>query len=152
MATKKARKKSKTRVNKSAKKSVRRTKKPVDLVQVRENINDLVGNSAKDIASEVIKVAKTGQLASAKYLFEAVGLYPATEQTEARPEHSLAHTLLTRMGLPLDPVVCGEELVSAVSPSAKSLGNEATVPGVVEEEPGGEHEKEHSAAPTKSEE
>src|ERR1022692_155351 len=49
------------------------TKKPVDLVRVREIITNPVGNSAKDIATGVIEVAKAGQLASAKYLFEAVG-------------------------------------------------------------------------------
>ena len=67
----------------------------------------------------MIKVALTGQLATAKYLFEAVGLYPPTEQTVARPiETSLAHTLLTRMGLPLTPVACDEEFVPAALTSA----------------------------------
>ena len=83
-----------------------KAKKPVDLAKVRESINNLVGASARVIASEVIKVAKKGQLAPAKYLFEAVGLYPATEETSVRPiETTLAHTLLTRMGIPLEPVV-----------------------------------------------
>jgi len=92
------------------KKGVVGTKKPVDMVQLRENINKLVGESAKDIATKVIEVAKTGQLASAKYLFEAVGLYPATEETRAKaPEDSLAYTLLRRMGLPTEPVICDED-------------------------------------------
>ncbi len=85
--------------------SVKRNKKSKDVVQVRENINDLVKDSAEDIATEVIKAAKTGQLASAKYLFEAVGLYPPTEET--RPtlkEDSVAHTLLRRLGLPTEPL------------------------------------------------
>ena len=94
----------------SAKKRAPSKKKGKDIVQVRENINELVKDSAKDIATEVIKVAKTGQLASAKYLFEAAGIYPATEQAAVNPiERSLAHTLLTRMGLPLEPVVVDEE-------------------------------------------
>jgi hypothetical protein len=89
---------------------------PVDMVAVRENINNLVGASARDIAIEVIKVAMTGQLATAKYLFEAVGLYPATEETSVRPiETTLAHTLLTRMGIPLEPVVYEEDLTPAVT-------------------------------------
>jgi len=65
--------KGKRTAKQSEKKSVVGTKKPVDMVQLRENINNLVGESAKDIATKVIEVAKTGQLASAKYLFEAVG-------------------------------------------------------------------------------
>jgi hypothetical protein len=90
--------------------------KPADMVAVRENINDLVKNSAEFIATKVIEVARTGQLASAKYLFEAVGLYPATEETEATPvKDTLAHSLLTRMGLPLDPVVTDEDMVKPMS-------------------------------------
>jgi hypothetical protein len=102
--------KGKRTAKQSEKKSVVGTKKPVDMVQLRENINNLVGESAKDIATKVIEVAKTGQLASAKYLFEAVGLYPATEETRAKaPEDSLAYTLLRRMGLPTEPVICDED-------------------------------------------
>src|SRR5580693_280904 len=116
----------------SAKKRAPSKKKGKDIAQVRENINELVKDSAKDIATEVIKVAKTGQLASAKYLFEAAGIYPATEQAAANPiERSLAHTLLRRMGLPLDPVVCDEEPASPLSPpDAKGMNNEAVKPGV----------------------
>jgi len=102
--------KGKRTAKRSEKKSVVGTKKPVDMVRLRENITNLVGESAKDIATKVIEVAKTGQLASAKYLFEAVGLYPATEETRAKaPEDSLAYTLLRRMGLPTEPVICDED-------------------------------------------
>ena len=89
--------------------------KPVDMERVREDINNLVGESATVIAIKLIDVAKTGQLATAKYLFEVVGLYPATEQTATRAvDKSLAHTLLTRFGLPLEPVITDEEMVPAV--------------------------------------
>jgi hypothetical protein len=101
---------SKKTAKKSAKKSVRSPKKPVDIVRMRENIKNLVGNSAEDIANKMIEFAKSGQLASVKYLFEAVGLYPATEETNAKPpEDSLAYTLLRRMGLPTVPVICDED-------------------------------------------
>jgi hypothetical protein len=104
--------KQKSMKKQSANKSAVGKKKPVDMVRVRENINNLVGNSAKEIAAKVIEVAKTGQLASAKYLFEAVGLYPATEETQAKPpEDSLAFTLLKRMGLPTEPVICDDDLL-----------------------------------------
>ena len=79
-------------------------KKPVDLVKVRESILDLVGSSAEIIARKVIEGAIAGQLASVKYLFEAVGLYPGTEETMAPPEDSVAHDLLVRLGLPTEAV------------------------------------------------
>jgi hypothetical protein len=151
-AKKSAKKLVKKAVKKSAKKSAAKsspkTKKPVNMARVRENINNLVGASAKDIAVEVIRVAKTGQLASAKYLFEAVGLYPATEGTAATPiEHSLAHTLLTRMGLPLDPVICDEDPVPAVLPSdVKSTSAENPMAGAAEDAEDGE-EQEHGEEP-----
>ncbi len=88
----------------------------------------------------MIKVAKTGQLASANYLFEATGLYPATEQTSARPiETTLAHTLLTRMGLPLEPVICDEEPpVVRLSSTAKAESQATAAPSVEEEVPDAE--------------
>ena len=128
MSTKKAKAKGKATAKKTkAKRSAPKAKKGKDIVEVRENIKHLVKESAELIASKVIEVAKMGQLASAKYLFEATGLYPATEQTEPRPiETSLAHTLLTRMGLPLEPVICDEDappaMASAAGESAANVG------------------------------
>ena len=114
-------------------------KKGKDVVEVRESINELVMDSAVAIAVGVIEVAKTGQLAPAKYLFEAAGIYPVSEQTAMRPiETSLAHTLLTRMGLPLDPVICSEDPVSALLKSDAKGATETARPMVVEEVPEGE--------------
>jgi hypothetical protein len=117
VSVKKAKSKSKAAAKKSAKKKgAAKINKPADMVAVRENINDLVRDSAEFIASKVIEVARTGQLASAKYLFEAVGLYPATEETAPTPiKDTLAHTLLTRMGLPLEPVITDEDMVKPIS-------------------------------------
>jgi hypothetical protein len=112
VSVKKAKGKGKSTAKKAAakKKPAPAAKKNADMERVRENINTLVKNSARKIATEVIKAARTGQLASARYLFEAVGLYPASEQSEARPlETTMAHQLLTRMGIPLEPVVQDED-------------------------------------------
>ena len=85
------------------------------MVQVRENITNLVGDAAEEIAMSVIDVAMNGQLAaaqlaSAKYLYEMAGLYPATEETGGKPgEDSLARTLLDRIGPPTKPVVDAED-------------------------------------------
>jgi hypothetical protein len=85
-------------------------KKAPDALQVRENISELVRGSAEEIAKKVIADAVGGQLASAKYLFEATGLYPPTEETTAMPEEdSLAYTLLQRLGLPVEPVITDED-------------------------------------------
>jgi hypothetical protein len=100
----------KPRKEAAAKEVAAAKKEGTDVVELRESINELVKESAKAIAIGVIEVAKSGQLAPAKYLFEAAGIYPVMEQTAMRPiETSLAHTLLTRMGLPLEPVICDED-------------------------------------------
>ena len=140
---KKAKGKVKRTAKKSVSKRVRRTKKPMDIARVRENITNLVGDSAEDIATEVIKVAKTGQLAPAKYLFEVAGLYPATEETAAKPEDSLAHTLLMRMGLPTEPVVCDEDpLPAAVTSGVKGKAGVMTRPWGEEGDQGDELKEE----------
>jgi hypothetical protein len=145
VSVKKAKAKGKSTAKKAAEKTTPDTKKGKDILQVRENINDLVKNSAEDIAIEVIKVAMTGQLATAKYLFEAVGLYPATEETTVRPiETSLAHTLLTRMGLPLEPVICDEDAGPAVISAARVPAAKAMDAG--EENPTGEGHEEQAPA------
>jgi hypothetical protein len=109
MSVKKAKGKSKAAAKKSAAKKAA-TNEGKNIVEVRGNIDNLVKDAAELIAIEVIKVALTGQLATAKYLFEAIGLYPATEITAPTPVvGSLAHTLLKRMGLPTEPVICEEE-------------------------------------------
>ena len=155
MSVKKAKGKGKSAAKRAAgEKGTPKANKQVDMGQVRENINNLVGNSARKIAIEVIKVALTGQLATAKYLFEAVGLYPPTEQTEVRPiETTMAHQLLTRMGLPLEPVVCDEDETPAVLSAVKCAVTKAieVADEVADEDPGAERD-EHKLLPAEGEE
>ena len=128
MSVKKAKEKGKSTAKKAAaNKDTSKANKALDVAEVRENISDLVKASAALIAASVIEVAtRTGQLASAKYLFESVGIYPATEQTEARPiETTMAHQLLTRMGIPLEPVVCDEDSVVVVTSALKAPATKA---------------------------
>lgn len=129
MGVKKAKGKGKAAAKQSAAKtSAAKKKRGKDIVEVRGNIDNLVKDSAVKIATEVIKVALTGQLATAKYLFEAIGLYPATEQTAPTPVvGSLAHTLLKRMGLPTEPVICEEdETAPVVTGDVKGANHETT--------------------------
>jgi hypothetical protein len=129
----------KPRKEAAAKEVAAAKKEGTDVVELRESINELVKESAKAIAIGVIEVAKSGQLAPAKYLFEAAGIYPVTEQMAMRPiETSLAHTLLTRMGLPLEPVICDEDPFPAglTSDAKVAIGTarEMVVEGIPEEE------------------
>jgi hypothetical protein len=83
------------------------SKELVDMARVRKDISNMVGNSATEIAAGMISAALAGELAPARYLFEMAGLYPATAEIEAMDpeEDSLAHILLKRMGLPIEPVI-----------------------------------------------
>ena len=76
---------------------------PKDLVEARKGISDAVRVSAASIVAGLIAKAEKGEAAPARYLFEMVGLYPATVETSSKPEDSLAYTLLQRMGLEPDP-------------------------------------------------
>ncbi len=69
-----------------------------------------------------------GQLAPVKYLFEAMGLYPATEISETKPDkESLAHTLMRNLKLPESPIVNEDD--NEDDEDADS-GNPPVVPGV----------------------
>jgi hypothetical protein len=85
-------------------------KVPVDFVEARKNIATLVRMSVNEIVVQFIELAKRGEVGPAKYLFEVCGLYPATAETSAKPENSLAYSLLKRLGLPTDPVVCEDDV------------------------------------------
>lgn len=75
---------------------------PKDMLEARKSISDFVRGSAMGIIDALIQKAEDGEVGPAKYLFEMVGLYPATEETSSKPEDSLAYTLLQRMGLPTE--------------------------------------------------
>ena len=93
--TSKARKKSK-RAPSVAKKAL----KQVDLGAVREQITNLVGNRAVEMVEITMDEVDKGHYLAMKYLFEMVGLCPATTPEEALQEDSLAKTLLRRLRLP----------------------------------------------------
>jgi len=81
------------------------SRKPADMVLVRENIRNMVWNSAETIIVGLIAAARKGELAAARYLFEAAGLHPAAEGNNPPEENSLAYSLLKQLGLPTEPVV-----------------------------------------------
>ena len=93
--TSKARKGSK-RAPSASKKALKR----VDLGVIREKITNLVGNRALDMVETTMAEVDKGHYLAMKYLFEMVGLCPATGPEEALQEDSLASTLLRRLRLP----------------------------------------------------
>jgi hypothetical protein len=76
---------------------------PKNIAEARETTLRMVRESTPGIVAGLITAAKGGQVASAKYLFELAGLYPAVNDTSAEEkEESLAYTLLKRLGLDTD--------------------------------------------------
>jgi hypothetical protein len=66
---------------------------------LRQQIAKLVTDDALDMVRKTIDHAKNGQYQALKYLFEMVGLYPATTDEETPQEDSLAKILLKRLGI-----------------------------------------------------
>jgi hypothetical protein len=83
---------------------------PVDLVEVRKEISNIVGARAAELAKAVLAEGTKGQLALVKYFFEVSGLYPASENHEAESdEESLAHMLMRKLDLPKTPRISEDE-------------------------------------------
>ena len=62
------------------------TKAPVDFAEVQRTLQRWYEILRTILVSRSIEVARIGQLAPAKYRFEAVGLYPPRAETLAKPE------------------------------------------------------------------
>ena len=75
-----------------------------DLAEIRRQINDIVGHGAVGMVEATIDQVGKGHYLGMKYLFEMIGLYPATSNEEAPTEDSLAAILLRRLGLPDAPM------------------------------------------------
>jgi hypothetical protein len=72
---------------------------PVDMEKVREEIAQLVGNSALKMVQSTIEHVQGGKYAAMKFLFQIVGLYPAPKKQEDDSEDTIATLLLERLGL-----------------------------------------------------
>jgi hypothetical protein len=93
--------------------------KSVDIASIRQAMMRLVAHQAGNMVKAVIEEAKKGHSIALKYLFEMIGLYPATlesEQNEKR-EMSLAELFCRELGLPMH------------APEAQSGEAEAAEPG-----------------------
>ena len=96
------------------------TRKPVDLAEIRQQIVNLVGNDAIGMVETTIEEVGKGHYLGMKYLFEMVGLYPASGDEGARVPDSMGAMLMRRLGLaeppmPEEKVTKDEQTPSAVS-------------------------------------
>jgi hypothetical protein len=72
-----------------------------DLSALRGQITDLVARNAVAMVQQAIDaVNEEGQYQAIKYLFEMIGLYPASAAEDAPLQESLVKTLLHHLGLP----------------------------------------------------
>lgn len=79
-------------------------RKAPDLAEIRRHIADIVGNGAVGMVETTIDQVGKGHYLGMKYLFEMIGLYPATSTDAATAEDSLAATLLRTLGIPDPPI------------------------------------------------
>jgi hypothetical protein len=76
---------------------------PVDIAQVRDQIRQAVGSQAIDMVNAAVKGVKSGHYLAMKYLFEIVGIYPASASAGSTEEDSLGKILLRNLGI--DPEI-----------------------------------------------
>ena len=75
--------------------------KEKDQEGLRRKIKHSVSKAATAMVESTIEHAQDGQYQAMKYLFEMIGLFPATAAPEEeQQEDSLAAILLDRMGIP----------------------------------------------------
>jgi hypothetical protein len=96
-------------VKKSTKKTRQRTFQPVaakpveleamNMVGLRGHISNLVCADAVEMVSATIGQVHDGHYQAMKYLFEMIGLFPATTAPDAPQEDPLARILLRRLGI-----------------------------------------------------
>ena len=70
---------------------------PVDLAEIRQQITNLVGHDAVSMVESAIEEVNNGHHLGMKYLFELIGLYPATAADAAPVQDSMAATLLRHL-------------------------------------------------------
>ena len=72
----------------------------MDLVEIRQQIANLVGNDAVGMVEVTMEEVEKGHYLGMKYLFEMIGLYPAVGEDGVVVPDTMAAILLRRLGLP----------------------------------------------------
>jgi hypothetical protein len=97
--------------SKDARSAPKKPLKHVELAPIQEHITNLVANRAIKMVDNTIAEVNKGHYLAMKYLFEMIGLFPATTPTETIEEDSLAKTLMRRLGLP-EETTPGTEVIA----------------------------------------
>gem|GEM_PF-2037713 len=101
--------------------------KPADLGAIRKKIASVVADEALDMVNNAIAEVHKGQHTSMKYLFELVGLYPASAEEEGPVDDSLIATLLRRLGFPEQTAEEGAAPAGDVRTSDEKAAAEGTI-------------------------
>ena len=99
---------------------------PVEIAQVREKIKRVVGNQAVQMVETAIAGVGKGNYLAMKYLFEMVGIYPATIPAEPDSQDSLAKILLRNLGIEQEPDPETASPQTKVTGDSLSTANDAT--------------------------
>ncbi len=103
---------------------------PVVISEVRGKIIRIVGNQAVAMVESTIAKVGAGHFLAMKYLFEMVGLFPATATVDPESEDSLSRTLLRNLGLLEENGVQELGLQTKVTKEKCSTADEATAHAV----------------------
>jgi hypothetical protein len=98
------------------------SRKPVDLAEIRQQITNLVGNDAVGMVEITMEEVGKGHYLGMKYLFEMIGLYPATGEEGALVPDSMATILMRRLGLP--ETATPEQIVTKDQETAAAVSDE----------------------------
>lgn len=71
----------------------------MDKEALRDHISNLVCADAVEMVKTTVERVKQGQYPAMKYLFEMIGLFPATATPDKPQEDSLAGMLLKQLGI-----------------------------------------------------
>jgi hypothetical protein len=111
-----------TKVRKRRKKGTsipRNALKRVDLGVIGEQITNLVGHRAIKMVEITMDEVDKGHYLAMKYLFEMIGLCPATAPQPALQQDSLAETLLRRLRIPEEECAGSEVTKECVADAAE---------------------------------
>lgn len=76
----------------------------IDLAEIRRRITGLVSSGAVGMVENTIEEVGKGHYLGMKYLFEMIGLYPASPTEDTSTQDSMAATLMRRLGIPEAPM------------------------------------------------
>jgi hypothetical protein len=96
----------------------------MDLMEIRQQIANLVGNDAVGMVEVTMEEVEKGHYLGMKYLFEMIGLSPAAGEDGVVVPDTMAAILLRRLGLPdpaAEPAVTKDQATAAAVSDEEGL-------------------------------